>query len=655
MSHLSLSVILTRILFFLAFLGSFATIAQRQKQPVKVRTGSSIIDDSTKNVYGPATTLWTTERDLFENRPNYRPLDTTIVNYHRWTYVQRFNNFYKDLGPMGTALSPIFLQAPSAIGASSGFQVYEPYYTTEEPHYFDSKSPYTRMYIVWGGNGRAMTRVEFSRNINPRWNFGFNYRPILVEKQIQRRQKGDYQTVSHYYDFYTTYKSKDSSYFLLLNFRRIRHRVKENGGVFNPSNEIEGLSDDNAVPNLTAAETEDYRRNIHLFHQYQIVQAFQLYHIADFTRQSNGFKDVPSTDSNDLFGNTFSKPYDAIRTDSINLSDESVLETMQQEIGIKGNASKFFYSAYYKFRTYDYSNKFMQGDYKPLAQTSGTESYVGGTISLKLDSVSQFRGSAETNFLEGFYSIAGEIQTPWIEGSFRNTLSKPGFMQQAYRGAHDYWNKTFDKVAATEAKGFLKWKQGSVQVWAGGTFTLLNNYIYFKEVPSDSARVVVQSVDPTQYSGTLSTISPEIRASFRFLRHVHLRPQFIFTEITSNFEGALRIPKQFVNIQLAYENSLFKDHLQLHTGIDFHWQSSYYALAYTPTVQQFYVPAKDIYPNPEYPLVDIFLVGKMRRARFFVKYHNVAQVLLGRGYSPTPGYPGQKSILDFGFDFLLFD
>ena len=38
----------------------------------------------------------------------------------------------------------------------------------------------------WGGQGRATTKVEFIRNINPRWNFGFNYRPILVEKMIQR-------------------------------------------------------------------------------------------------------------------------------------------------------------------------------------------------------------------------------------------------------------------------------------------------------------------------------------------------------------------------------------------------------------------------------------------------------------------------------------
>ncbi len=641
MSHISLSVSISRILCLVVFLASFSALAQRQKTPPSPRTGSTILDDSTRNIYGPKTTLWTTEKDLFENRPNYRPLDTAINNYHRWTYVERFNNLYKDLGPMGTALSSIFPQAPSIAGATSGFEAFDPYYSTEEPKYFNTKSPFTRMYIIWGGNGRAMTRVEFSRNINPRWNFGMNYRPILVEKQIQRRQKGDYQTVSHYYDFYTTYKSKNDKYFLLFNYRRIRHRVTENGGVYNPTNDFLGFFDGNARPILVGAESEMYKRNIHLSQSYQLAKAFQIYHIVDFTHQTNGFKDDGTVDAKTLFDN--------VVIDSLKTQDNTTFDTNQQEFGIKGNARKLFYSAYYKVRNYSWSNW-----YFPFI-TTGTENYVGGTMSLRLDSLSEISGSAEY-LLQGYYRVEGKIVTPWIEGSFKNVLSKPGFMQMYYKGSHDLWDNPFDKINSTEAKGYLKFNKGPLQLWVGATFALIKNYVYFRQITPDTTRSR-QTVLPFQTSDIQSTLSPEIKANIRFLNHFYFKPQFIYTTFLDNLDTlrrVLRIPKVFVNTQITYENNLFKNHLQMQAGLDIHWQSAYKALGYDPSIQTFYV--QDKVTVNAFPLVDVFFTGKMRRARFFFKYHNLIQAFPpATGFLPTPGYPGQRSLIDFGFDFLLFD
>lgn len=88
----------------------------------KKRTTSKIINDSVKTVYGPNTSTWTTETELFYNKKTYRPLDTAVNNFHRWTMVQRHNNQYQDLGNMGTALNPIFPIAPSTIGLTPGFR-----------------------------------------------------------------------------------------------------------------------------------------------------------------------------------------------------------------------------------------------------------------------------------------------------------------------------------------------------------------------------------------------------------------------------------------------------------------------------------------------------------------------------------------------------
>jgi hypothetical protein len=647
MTPVSLRVILPRILCLLAVSAVFSANAQRQKTDDSgPRMGSSIVNDSLQNVYGPETTTWTTEQDLFRNRPNYRPLDTTINNYHRWTYVQRLNYFYKDLGVMGTALSPIFPQVPGSIGAWSGFETYEPYYNSEEPHYFDTKSPYTRMHVIWGGQGRAMTRVEFSRNINPRWNFGFNYRPILVEKMIQREPKTNRATVSHYYDFYTTYKSKDDRYLLLFNFRRMRHRVIENGGVKVDSTIFDS---EIAQPNLTGAHSEAYIRNIHIFHAYQLARPFQLYHIADFTKKTNSFEDDLTKDSNSFFDNT--EPVE--RNDPNKVTDVTTFISQQQELGIKGNAASLFYAAHIKFRTFEYTipYSYLRPDsilYPP--QISGAETYLGGQLSLRLDSLTEISGTAEY-LLGGFYKIDASIQSPWLDGYFKSSLSKPGSMQQYYLGSHDRWSQNFNPISSTQAHGLLKFIKGPIDFRAGGTFTFLHNYVYFKQVAPTLANS--QTVLPVQSSGNQSTFAPEVRLSARFFDHFYFKPQVIYNTFIANADSALRIPDVFINVQLTYENNLFKNHLQVQAGIDVHWQSTYKALGYDLAIQQFYVQDKQL--SEAFPVTDVFFTGKMRRARFFFKYHNVVQAFTGRGYIPTPGYPGQHNILDFGFDFLLFD
>lgn len=626
------------LLLGVAMLASMPALAQRQRGKTEApRVGSTIVDDSTKNVYGPETTKWTTEDDLFKNRPYYRALDTAVNGYQRWTYVQRSNNSYQDLGVMGTALNEIFPSNPSLIGATSGFHSYAPYYATQEPIYFDTKSPYSRMHLVWGGKGRALTTVAFSRNIKPQWNFGFNYRPILVEKQLQSFSSDNMMVTSHYYDFFTTFKSKKERYFLLFNFRRIRHQVKESGGVDNGTAPPDEIYNPNAKPLLSSTKTEEFRSSFHIYQHYQLASPFQLYHMADFINEENRFE---SSDPKTLF--------DGVVVDSTKATDLATFATMRQEAGVKGNLGKVYYSTYFKLRTFKYTNRWLV-DIPVAVETNGIEQYLGLRVGIQLDSVTEFSGTAEYLF-GGFYRIEGEIRSPWLDAYFRNTVSKPGFLQQVYRGNNDYWNQSFTGVNITQAKALAKIGRRAVQLRAGGTFTILDHQVYFKEVTPgpDGQRVL-----PIQSSGNQIILSPEVSASFRFFRHMYFRPQVIYNNVVRNDDNVMKLPFFFVNAQLAYENLLFKTRLQVQMGADFHWRSTYQALAYDVPIQSFYVQETSY--STAFPLVDLFFTGKMGRVRFFFKYNNLIQAFTGKGYQPTPLYPGQRSVFDLGFDFLLFD
>jgi len=651
----------SHILLFLFLIGSFTAFSQGKLNPAKIFVqdttkrpvasderkgrGSQIVDDSTKNVYGPKTTLWITEQDVFMNKNNYRPLDTALLNYHRWTYVQKFNNLYQDLGNVGTALNPIFPTVSTTIGASPGYQTYRLFYETEEPKYYDSKSPYTKIAIIWGGDGRAMSHIEFTRNINPRWNFGFNYRPILADKQLQRT-KGNRQTVSHYYDFHTSYKSTNNRYTLLASYRRIRHRIFENGGILlTRDTTFNAYFDQNAQPYLLAAQTEELRNSLHLFHQYQLASPFQLYHKLDVTRQRNYFSGTKASETNYDKYFSFTNPDTDINTE--NVKDGIEFKTTVNEFGIKGNAAFLFYSFFYKMRMFSTYNQYV--DETQLSfKNDGIENYVGGQIAFRFDSLSELSGRAEY-LLDGNYLLQANLKTPWLDASGVSSLSKPAFMPLAYRGSHNGWVNNFASPFYNQLSGFLKGDFGSLFISPGLTYTALTNYIYYKR--NDVANE--QAVLPVQSSGNQQVFTPELRMSVRFFRHLYLRPQVLYTKLLSNDDRALRIPEWFINTQLSFENFLFKNAIQVQIGVDVHWRSDYTALGYDPAIQQFYV--QDSYVNPSFPLVDVFFNGKFKGGKFFVKYHNIVQLATQTGYLPTPTYRGQGNILDFGFDLILFD
>src|SRR5690606_3896566 len=194
-------------------------------------------------------------------------------------------------GNIGTAIRPVFYKVPDVIGVTSGFSAYDLYWDEEQIRYYDTKSPYSNIRAILGGKGRSMTRVTFSRNITPQWNFGFNYRALLIDKQIQRSGKGDRNVRSTYYDIYTSYQTPDSAYLIMANFRRNRHEADEYGGINNTSEgfEYNDYFFVNAQPYLRDALSRDQRMNAHVYHQYEIGKALQVYHTFDRYRQGNQF------------------------------------------------------------------------------------------------------------------------------------------------------------------------------------------------------------------------------------------------------------------------------------------------------------------------------------------------------------------------------
>jgi hypothetical protein len=628
---------------------SFTAMAQEETQ----RRGSRIIDDTTKQIYGPRTSRYFFEQEVFYNREMLHPIDTLIHNFHRWNYVQRFGNLYQDLGNIGSAIQPIYYKTPEWIGVRAGASVYDMYWDTESIRYYDTRSPYSNMRVIIGGKGRAATRATFSRNIRPNWNFGFTYRGLLVDKQVERTGKGDRMTRSNYYDFYTTFHSKDSSYRVFFNFRRQFHRVEEYGGILLDDQENLVMSEFfevNARAQIKTIETNDLRKNTHIFQQYRVGKALQVYTMTDWYRQKNKFLDVPNVQSEAFYDIT------EIETDSAN--DVTFLKTGRHEFGMKGNISKVFYNGYYAIRKFSMRFNNLVPDttehitYDSLHfPTTGIENYLGGRISLNLDSIGRVNGWLEVE-RQGNYRLEGEIRSRWFEARLKQMQYTPAFMEQAYRGTHDVWNNNFTNTQVSQFNGYLHYLSPVLKLSPGVTFTRLHNYIFYKqitEIKTDST----QRVLPVQSSGSQVIASPELRLSITFFRHITLSGQGIYTRLIENADDAIQVPELFINGQLSYDNIFFNGNLDMHAGVDVHWKSDYYAPAYDPAIRQFYV--QNSFRNPAFPIVDVFFSAKIKRGRVFFKYNNLVQAFTKEGYLPTPMYPGQANVIDFGFDWSFYD
>ncbi len=612
------------------------------------RTRSKIVNDSARAIYGPKTTLSITEQELFENKKKYQTLDTSIYNLHRWNFVQRFENKYQDLGNVGTALNPIFPQVQSTIGATSGFKVYDLYYETAEPRHYDTRSPFSRINIIWGGRGRSITHIEFTRNVHARWNFGFNYRPVLSANQLPYAGNKIYQVKSQYYDVYTSYKSKDERYRMLLSYRRIRHHVVESGGVKLSSvdSTYKAYFDPNASPFLSSSQsnpagsfgsTEEIRNAFHFYHQYQLARAAQFHHSFDISKQINTFHITPNPETTSYF------KYNTEKADTTFVNDANTFQVIQNEIGLKGNAAFLFYDFYYKLRSYSNNMSGLQGQ---VPNSKGIENYVGSRITFRFDSVSQLSGQAEY-LLDGHYKINGALRTPWLDGELYSVLAKPGFMQQGYFGAYNSWVNNFSNTFSNQLSGRIKAQFGPLFISPGFTYTALRNYIYFVQ-PKDVPQVL-----PMQSGGNQQIVSPEARMEIRLFKRFHLRPHVIYTSLINNDDHAISIPTWFTNVQLSYENVLFNGALQIQIGIDAHKKSAYKALGYAPSIQQYYI--QDSFTCPSFWNADVFLNGRIKRGRFFVKYINLLQQFTQQGYMLTPLYPGVRNTVDFGFELILFD
>lgn len=591
---------------------------------------AQILDDSTKNVYGPTTTRYTYLNDIKLNRNRINYPDTSINRFQVYNYVNLYENKLQDLGNIGTAAKTVFYEPPGTIGRTSGYYVYKPYrLNIADIQLYNTRSPYTHIYAVFGGGNRNKTYIQHSQSIKPNWNFGFNYQTLKINKQISSAGRGDNEVESTAYDAYMYYWTKDSTYFIYGAFSRGNHKVAESGGIDNSDFESDNeFFNDNVNVNLENAYSRELYIEYLLYQQFNLAHFFTLYNEFSRSLVSNYFQDNKLSTDGAFF--------DQFLFNTLETNHKDKFRTFSNEAGIKGDWKKAFYNAYFRFRQTNYlPSELKQNETR-------TETYLGGSIRYDNDSTYFLKISGEL-MNNGNHQLAGTYENKLWELSYRRYMYEPGAIQETYFSNHYEWYNDFAPVQSDNFKGLFKLDFKRLSLNPQMTVSNIFNYIYFD---TDKR--------PVQANSSAQLYSPGIHVKFDITPYLHWYTTFIYTIKTGNDQAsnAFRIPRIFVNSDLFYSRYLFDKKLLTTIGVDTHFRDAYFADGYDPVTQQFYV--QNDFQIPGYFLADFYINIKIGTVKLFLKmtYINQGQ---NSGYFATPFYTGQPRVMDLGLSWMFYD
>ena len=589
---------------------------------------SNIIDDSTKQVYGPYTTFFQNFDDIKYNRDNLQKVDSTIGNMHRFSMVEKLRYKYQNLGNLGTALRPVFYNMPTQVGIRSGYDAYVPYYITPyKVEFYDTKSPYTQLDVVLGGKGRAVTDVVHTRNITPYWNAGFRFHKINADKQVASFGKGDNHATSTAYYIHSDYQSPNGKYRGLINLTRSNHKVSEQGGIVIPEGDpINQYFDPDADVNLSDARSQDYRIGLHIYNHYKLKEIFQLYQSFEYIQNRNFYQNIPLE----------SHFYDQILINTDSTTDEAQTTQLVNEFGIKGDLADMFYSFFIKFRNVDYFSRYTPGR-QTFFENSG-----GFDLRYDFDSLQLVRASGEY-IIGGFYRFGGYYFNKFFTVEYWRTQSRPAIIEDHYFGNHFEWQNNFATPSSDLLKGSLIYKNKFMRIEPFASVTNVKNNIYYD-----------YDQKPAQASGSAQLLNFGLNLDLSLKNKIFWENEAIYTQITGDSiaVNSFRIPQLFINSKLYYGSYWFDNKIYIMFGVDGNYKSEYFAPAYNPVLQQFYL--QDDFLIPSYLLLDAFIEFQIVHVSIFLKFEHINQPP-NNGYFTHPHYIGQPRIFDAGVRWMFFN
>ncbi|MCE7072149.1 putative porin [Dyadobacter sp. CY327] len=615
------------------------------------QTGGVILDDSTKNIYGPSTTHHYFENDILNNRDSTRyRVDTSLTNFHRWTPVDRSWGKLTDLGNTVTATRNLLFAPREDIGTQLGFRAYDAYaIKPEEVQYMDTKSQHTELNFISGARKTSLGSFSYTQNVHSRFNFGLGFRRLTSNKQygfVNTLNSGAFLGQNWTLLAHTSFFSKNKKYLILAHYRHMNQKVREQGGVIPNIGEdsiVEKYSYDGAARISDDANSWERRQGLHIYQQYRLVNGFQLFQQADYSTVIDRYTDL------DITRGLEKEVYPAAKYDLEKTRQDIYYKLFDNKIGIKGFYSGFNYRAYIRQRFYGMRAATQLGN--EIGETYATyrtglkfDNIIGAWLGYYLkDSANYLTAEADLNLAANVeYRLKGELNTRWGKAGFQSIQTAPDLLVQRYLSNNFDWRNNFDPTKVQTIYASLPLKTDKISFVPEIQIHQVNDYIYYDTL----------------------ALPKQLNSGFRLLRvgfnsGINLN-KWNFTTMgfltLNDNKDVIRIPALFASGEVTYD-FVYAKVLFIQLGLAARYRSGYLADSYMPITQQFHI--QNSYRLGQNVIVDGFANVRIKRVRLFFKMQYLNQGgnfgLFPKGYYIAPSYLGLARSFSFGVNWPLFD
>lgn len=595
------------------------------------------------------------------NIPGWKVMDSSVNDFDLYFSVP---SSYTFLGNNGSAVLPLIYHSPKTIGFDPGFHAFDLYrLLPEQTNFYQTSQPFTAIHYQLASGKEQMLRATHTQNPRTNFNFGFNYNMITAPGFFvtQNNNHNGYRLFSYYQGKHKRYKA----YFSVCGNNI---RASENGGIsnyndllnpnfkqrFTVSTRMGSGSRFSNSPFVTNVNTGQVFRDFHFSwsHQYDFGERDSLHindsvtehlfyprlriqHTMNAHNYSRIFRDFYADST--FYSNVYIQ---TLRTaqDTFLLSEK--WNVMEQDFSVwqfpdKKNQAQYFLAGMtyqqikgnWRNEISTFQNVWIHGTYRN--QTRNKQ------WNMVLDGQSYIRG-----LNEGDYAVNASLQRylnrRWgnVQISFANVNRTPAFSFDA--------RSVFNLGKPVDIK---KENITTLGVKAENPlFTLeVKNILIANQTYYTNAYQVAQAskvINLTQITG-----SKKIQLG----RHWNLYSDATLQQL--DLTSPIRVPLFFLRNRLAYEGNFFKN-LNLSTGMESRYYTSYKANGYSPVMGDFTVQDTAFVRN--LPDIALFLHFRIRGFSGFIRAENLNTMYFGNGFGwvnnnfASPYYPTPGFLIRFG-------
>lgn len=510
---------------------------------------------------------------------------------------------YTFLGNLGQAARPYGFDPRMESGWHHGFQAFDIYkYKLKDVRFFQTTRPYSELGYMLGSNSEQTIHLLHTQNINPNWNFAFQYGLINAPGLFKNQN-----TNHNRYLFNTDYHSRSRRYNLYFVALSNSLQANENGGIKNDQNYLDNV--------ITYAQRVTIPVNL-----------------GNYLQGGQGFLNSKLNTGNRQRITTLMlrQQYDLGKRDSL-VTDSTVVQLFYPKFRMEYNLD---YTTY-KFRYYDSNpdTPFYQLHYDflvtPNSDFAIEESWKEITNDFSLYSFPDSKnpqqflkaGLSVQNLTGTFDDGRRKFYNLFGHGEYRNKTKNRKWDMEAYGKIYFAGLNNGDFNARGSLKRFLGRRLGYAQLglenvnrtpsyvfetassfsfgnqptfnkenitrafasfdndssgWRlSGSYYLVSNYTFFRDY-----------YKADQSGALFNVVQVDAEKTFRIGRRWHWMTRVQLNQRVG--DGPVNMPTLFTHQRFGFEGNLGFKNLLLTTGLEAKYHTAYKASGYSPLQSQFY-------------------------------------------------------------------